>query len=413
VWLRESRIDRMLRSETADACGIVVMHGDRARAEQYYDEIATNTHLGISVRAAPGGDISTLPLLFEYLGRGDLVPAKLESDAPTLVEGMAAAGDILVTTFFAPKTSDVLTHGPARSYNWRRVVRIKSAPESSADRHHIDRAYVLFNVATNAPHAGPQGALSVVVQVILTARGDRHGMYAAYWILYKGRTGNWVLRNSFPASFDGGDFSDVPAPNEYFVPDACGQCHGQSRKGAALNLLDTDYLHDRVQDEDFEAVAQYNAPLFDAGDEVGSQQFQTAFGRIRKLNEEIKAQNRLAAAQDPFAATQTFRGKSIEKWVEQHQSADRFLEPHERGFASAGPDDAWPASQENDARLKLLERYCYRCHSTLGFNVFDRSFVLSNKSTMIQFLKSGCMPRDRQLDQDTVKMLSQAITDLQ
>ena len=148
-----------------------------------------------------------------------------------------------------------------------------------------------------------------------------------------------------------------------------------------VNYLDTDHWFDRVlpaygltdpkfSEEDFAALAQ--SPfgiLYDGGKDPASSEFTAAFNTIRKFNEQVSAQNA------EIQGGNNFQLKAVNKWLELHRpeaSGVNRVPPVERGFG----DDLWnPASEADRKLVYYLNRYCYRCHSSVFYNVFDRAAV--------------------------------------
>src|SRR5205807_9373900 len=90
---------------------------------------------------------TTLTDLAKYLGYNALTAEKLESDAPeTLMGSGAAASDVLVSRFFAPKIVNVkFKEGdPEFKLGWRKLVRLKAQGGSTAQVNHIASAVILF-----------------------------------------------------------------------------------------------------------------------------------------------------------------------------------------------------------------------------------------------------------------------------
>src|SRR5207248_3110963 len=175
---REPR-ERITATHKNVGCGLTVVHGRNEDADAYYDVIAGPAHLGIAVHPGSRQNISTVQALLDYLGHSELRPGRLETDPSDQIES-STAGAAVAVSFFAPKTSDVAMQGPAHKYNWRRIVRVKSAPQSPADQQHVDGAFLLFNVVTSAPSTGPTRP-TLFVQAMLLPRGDRPGMFEGYW----------------------------------------------------------------------------------------------------------------------------------------------------------------------------------------------------------------------------------------
>ncbi len=84
-------------------------------------------------------------------------------------------------------------------------------------------------------------------------------------------------------------------------------------------------------------------------------------------------------------------------------TADRHVEPLERRF-DVTPVWAAGASPDKDL-LPMLNRYCYRCHSSVAYHVFDRAAVKARQGSIIGRVQSTNdrvrMPQDRELDDKT------------
>src|SRR5262249_30505317 len=153
-------------------------------------------------------------------------------------------------------------------------------------------------------------------------------------------------------------------------------------------------------DDDFAALNAPGTPVvFDAGsNDTNNSAFTRAFDVIRRFNEEALAQN-VAVEPDGFE-TQAAR-----TWLRLHARSDEHFPPTARGFSTtAGP--IWQASEANG--LRLLNRYCFRCHGSVSFSVFDRPTVVGNAGLIIQHIDPNAqqqridgwkMPPDRQLPQ--------------
>src|SRR5260370_3438446 len=283
-------------------------------------------------------------------------------------------GDILSSRFFAPKITNVNDPPESRGLGWRKLVRLRSRPGSPAARHGIETAIILFNFFT-APGEKPFGpsAESVNTQVILTTTPSDQD--SIYWLDYGRISKGGKLSLELDASFDARDFQPNTGPGggtsgvqPYFVPDGCIGCHGGENANRSLvNYLDTDHWFDRL-DNDFARVRAEGTPvLFDAGtDDAVSPDFARAFDIIRQFNEEAEHQAALAAPQ-------AFHRTAAQTWLRIHEISNNHLPP----IARAVPASAvWSAQSQGDAEaLGLLNRYCFRCHGTIKFNVFDKSAV--------------------------------------
>jgi hypothetical protein len=88
---------------------------------------------------------------------------------------------------------------------------------------------------------------------------------------------------------------------------------------------------------------------------------------------------------------------------------NRWLGLHQNG---EGPVDALRRSIGNSSwkvgelpTLQLLDRYCFRCHSSMYYDVFDRTAVIKEKGSsgnpgpLILYVSSGFMPQGRKIGQ--------------
>src|SRR5207248_1669154 len=80
------------------------------------------------------------------------------------------------------------------------------------------------------------------------------------------------------------------------------------------NYLDTDHWFDRVSNDDFDAVGKKQPVLFDAGtNDPTTPEFKKAFDVFRRLNTEIREQNR-----DADGTTPSFQQLAAESWLSGH-----------------------------------------------------------------------------------------------
>ncbi len=215
------------------------------------------------------------------------------------------------------------------------------------------------------------------------------------------------------ASFDA---ADLPGGGirDYFVPDGCNACHGSPGNFAhpMVNYLDTDHWFDRL-DSDFASLkAAGTAVVFDAYTNDSSQpSFGAAFDVIRRFNEEALLQN---ANVQP----QSFESEAARTWLKIHAQSDEHLPPTARGFSvNGGP--SWQPSEADG--LGRLNRYCFRCHGSVRFSIFDRPTVVEKAGIMRQRLKPSAqqkrvsgfkMPPDRDLDPAELQALDDFLRNL-
>ena len=313
-------------------------------------------------------------------------------------------GSILAARFFAPKITDVSqANSPPKNVGWRKLVRLIPTADSAARKNGVDAAVVLFNFFAPIKSANPfDGADSVNTQVMLTT--SKPDLSPIYWLDYGKTSDGSPLSKELDAFFDAAHTPDTAGKRAYFVPCGCTACHGglQLNLGvtppapmwdperAILNYLDTDHWTDRIQKgEDFADLA---APvIFDPG----------GFDVIRKLNGEMRDQN-----------------QRVQPGSVQHRAASHWLDLHVASAAyvdslalRALPSTSNPAVIWNGAdpaemsALKRFNHYCFRCHGSVEFDVFDKSMVLSLRSLLLARLQPrgaladprATMPPDRDM----------------
>ncbi len=314
-------------------------------------------------------------------------------------------GELVSSRFFAPKiinVRDPQTAGvPKDGFGWRKVVRFRARDGSKARTAGLDSFFLLFNFTTQVPKFPPAGTHAAQLQGILQPVYPTGGKHRdLYFLVYE------ALDSATPekiglflkATFD---LAGVVPDDKYYVPRSCGQCHGtevNDQKAAKVNYLDTDHWIDRTGD-DFTKVAAADV-LVD-----GVPQAYTTF---RLLNTEIEKQNTAVVgggAQFALLATR--------KWLDLHKvgSADetKHVPPLRRGFFETAGDPVWTDGAIPDKDLlPLLNRYCFRCHSSVRFHVFQKKVVLQKKGSIIgrlQSTSSARMPQDRVLDATTIKTI--------
>lgn len=391
--------------------------GSAAQAGEYYVRISKE--LGFD--AKPG--VTTLDNLLGFAGY-PISGAKLEALDPAILMDPARAssanvglglqlhglngarlrdGDIVAIRFFAPKIVNINVAVPVTG--WRKLVRLRARPDSLAARVGVQSVVVLFNFFANVADQ-PFSGQSVNTQVMLLAPSLKDRLY---WLDFKpDRTLGLALNASF-------DAADLPtATTDYFVPDGCNDCHGSPSnfRSPMVNYLDTDHWFDRL-DDDFASLKATGAPplLFDAHTNDTSQaSFGQAFDAIRRFNEEALLQN--ASVQPNSFETQAAR-----TWLRIHAQSDEHVAPTGRGFSlNGGP--IWQASEAS--ALGELNRYCFRCHGSVRFSVFDRPTVVEKAGIIRQRIKPSeqqkkhyfKMPPDRDLSPTDLQILDDFLKNL-
>jgi cytochrome c5 len=236
------------------------------------------------------------------------------------------------------------------------------------------------------------------VQSTPSTTGGKPSKDAAYWLDF---AKNNSLGAALNATFDSGQGDlGTAGSQDYFVPTACAVCHGGSRRHAALNVMDTDHWFERVRQGppagiDFPTLSTnvQLGVLLDAGPTIGNPQFKAGFDVLRTLNTEVLSQNGMSGA--------IIQRVSTKHWVDKHASSDTPLSLADRSLGAS----PWTAADSKV--LGYLDRYCYRCHNAIAYNVFDKNAVLVERPYMIERLQLDwsdpnnfqiVMPQDRHLD---------------
>lgn len=397
-----SPVDR--RIDPSSICqtgtGTVVPSGSEREARGYYDAAA---------RAIGLRDFSTLDGVIRYMGH-TVDAVRLQNVAPPELMASAPSGTLLSARFFAPKITDVSSENtPARQVGWRKLVRLLPTTPSDARANGIDAAFILFNFFAPIEARDPfLNANSVNTQVMLIA--SQPDMSPIYWFDYGPTQQGAQLSFHLDAFFDAGHVPRLAAGSgrasavrPYYVPCGCISCHGGfvprgtpsastlrwDPRAPMLNYLDTDHWFDRVASgEDFAGLA---APvIIDPG----------GFEVLRSLNREILEQNRRVA---PGSAEQ----RAAAHWMDLHASnTGHVADLVARALPTAPGVASWNAGNADDtAALRLFNRYCFRCHGSVGFDVFDRPTLLSMRSLLLAVLRPrplrgdprATMPPDRDL----------------
>jgi restriction endonuclease Mrr len=193
------------------------------------------------------------------------------------------------------------------------------------------------------------------------------------------------------------------------VPDGCVACHGLEPDKALVNYLDTDHWFDRVTN-DFTRVRDEGLHvLVDAGtDDTSKLEFQRAFDVIRQFNKEVEIQNLRAQPK-------SFHHEAAATWLKLHETSNEHFEPTQR---NVNPTVLWSADSPKDKEtLELLNQYCFRCHGSVKFDVFDKAMVfdperfglifdrLRPTSEQLRLDPGYRMPPDRRLDDATLDRL--------
>lgn len=348
-------------------------------AKAYYRRVSQQLNLPVGEK--PFADLDSL---LTYFGHNNLSAWEVDVLPPEELRKRVIGGDVLVARYFSPKTSDV--SGRSNNLSWRKVVRLKPQANSPAEKAGLAAMHFLSVAYTN-DRPFPEGRSTTInVQVILSRKpGWESGQDPAYWLVFDPDGGKYSLGFSTTTSWDAADPALLDGQRKYHPDRTCRMCHGGRHDLALLHFLDTDWYLDKVQPgDDFGPVFANSkwGPLYDCGSDPQSPTYASGFDVFRKLNEEILEQNTAVLAeaekQDPMhtkwvtrqVARQT---KAAAKWVELHAKSDRYFPPLERALGDPQSQQVWNQNDLIDCQLlPLLSRYCYRCHSTLKYNVFDK-----------------------------------------
>jgi hypothetical protein len=327
-------------------------------------------------------------------------------------QGLAGAsvrpGDILATRFFAPKIVNIDAAAKdlaSLKVGWRKLVRLKARPDSRAARAGVEAAIVLFNFFAPAGQ-DPFQAPSINTQVMLLAPSHPERLF---WLDFDPQN---LLGLALTASFDAANLPNG-GTRDYFVPDGCNACHGSigNLRPPMVNYLDTDHWFDRLDDVFAVLKTANTAVLFDAHTNDPTQgPFVAAFDVIRQFNEEALAQNALVQGD-------TFEAQAARTWLQLHAQSDEHFPPVARAF---GPEPRWQASEAEG--LGRLNRYCFRCHGSVRFSIFNRQAVVDRAGQMRQRLAPSQaqqranptfkMPPDQTLPQPEIDVLDQFLATL-
>lgn len=311
-------------------------------------------------------------------------------------------GEILASRFLAPKIADMSQPADTRPLGWRKLLRLRARKESDATRHGISDAVILFNFFTkpgDKPFTPESESVNTQV-MLLTARSAFSAQRdSIYWLDY-GPLPDGKLSFELDAFFDASDLQGTGTKKPYYVPDGCVACHGDNPSRAMVNYLDTDHWFDRL-DDDFARVRSEGLPvLFDGGNDFSGPEFSRAFDVIRQFNEQAADQAGMAQPRSPHRLAAL-------TWLRLHRATSDHIPTIQRGV---GTKMRWNANSANDKELLgLLNRYCFRCHGTINFNVFQKSEVYRLRAPMADRLRptpeqladhpdSWLMPPDRKID---------------
>jgi len=84
-----------------------------------------------------------------------------------------------------------------------------------------------------------------------------------------------------------------------------------------------------------------------------------------------------------------------------------------RGITVPGRPNVWKPEIPQDAKLlPLLNRYCFRCHSSINFHVFEKEAVCDRRSDMVSYVDLAIMPQDRKLSRAVIEDLIRSLNNI-
>lgn len=357
--------------------------------------------------------------LLKFCGYPALTSRELERLTPSELMQKIPTG-LLAARFFAPQIVDVSSvGGPASSKDlgWRKLVALDVIAGSPAATKNLSTMYLLFNVfqprAESAqdpyePCKTNSARCSAHNQVILVPREIQPGADAIFWLVFLNAGSGGVRSDHLTATFDGGDHASASGGNpvkSYFLPVACAQCHGGSAAEGKLIYLDSDHWFDRTQpgDDFADLSTSPNSVVFDGGKDPAVPRFAAAMEMLTALNRRIRDQNLAAGGED-------FGLRAVDQWLAIHPASAGFADRIARALPPPSVDsDArqWQDTPDDRRLLQQLNRYCFRCHSSIAYHVFDKEAVFLRRNRMAQLiergpLRPGGMPQDRSLEPDVV-----------
>jgi hypothetical protein len=380
---------------------------------------------GRDLQNNPPGILMSANLLLE-LAKSP-VGAQLFEKSDGIVSNIGAnpfdTGDVLVTRFFAPKIMNISLPEETRPLGWRKLVRLHARPGSMAQANHIRSGIILFNFFTKpGEQPFPGTNQSVNTQVILVPEAAHFSKPnditdltttnydMIYWLDYDTLANGGKLSLALNASFDANELQLTNnGVRPYFVPEGCIACHGNNKRAPLVNYLDTDHWFDRIEN-DFTAFKTNGLPLLvDAGNnDTNSRAFKMAFDVIKTFN--VEADEQVNAAQPKHDESRASR-----KWLEIHDANNNYshVPPLDRAIGI----EPWSAANTNDeVTLSALNQYCFRCHGTVKFSVFNRQEICDPKLLPIiaQAIKPDAiigvrMPTDRPLPENVRQLINDFI----
>lgn len=317
----------------------------------------------------------------DFLGYMGFAGLNLRSTPCEVMAVGVGRNEVLALRYFAPKTSSVDTNGHASELGWRQIVRLMARPRSAAADARIESAFVLLNYQQSLADVakGPFAQPPIYTQVMLVSSDPVSR--PTRWLVFDAKR-NRVT--GIKATFAGGDAAI--GGQTLHLPDACAQCHGGDKALPHLNLFDIDNWKDRASARDTFAMVTTRSP---ASVMSTGKCNVTPVSVARQLNQEIQRHNDL-----PGLKTPAFVREAVVSWNLTHARAD-YVPITDRSFGMT----RWASQvKADDELLRMLNRYCYRCHGTIRFDIYNRSQVVAMSKRAVRQIDLGLMPLDRQGD---------------
>jgi len=359
-----------------------------------------------------------------------IVPISTAPNRPTsagkaqALHDLQANGGVLVSRFFAPKIVNYAVSQPPFTPGWRKLVYLPARTGSVAYNNKVSGGYILFNYfqpdTTKSPFGDANAhAVSSNNQVILVPNFEdtskpyvtyqKGEVDTSYFAVYAGNNTSYNIINTLTAGFD------IPTNGElqeYAVPDACAHCHGQdggkggvptrNSQGKQVfadvkpNYLDSDQWYDAARLDFPNVLASSYDPVFDGGKDHSSAQYQEAVATIARINLQIRKDGQKV----PSSTRAT---DAVDLWLANHNARNGAgnvqaapVPIYKRGLPNSDPKYRWDISDPYQVEaMDQLSQSCFRCHSSIKYNVFDKQAVVLGK--MAGYVSDDYMPLGRTL----------------
>jgi hypothetical protein len=118
-------------------------------------------------------------------------------------------------------------------------------------------------------------------------------------------------------------------------------------------------------------------------------------------------ENRASNPKEEQDCLRSFQLRAVETWLKVHKDQPSYVDLLERSLIPRFPTDlTWKEGnlQNNRALLSQLNRFCYRCHSSVVYNVFDKQAVAAWAPLLLSFIdRKDCAAISKQLEPEGEK----------